>query len=1099
MINTSQLFSSKIAESTRQLSARLMYGTEEISGAIRSVQITSGACGEGNFTVGTVFSSYIEVVIDECKDALEDKELLLQIGLLIDDETVEYVDIGYYTVTKPKSSVYSTTFTAVGRITSKLNKLFDVPAVLTLKNIADAITAATGITIVFNGEVSNAVLAKDITGLTCKEALSVIAGTFGGFATEDNSGNIVVSKYNTDSKVPVNGDRMTALPEFNDYDYELNGIKVVASAASESEDGSAIEEVAFTEGEPRFAMTNEFMTADLFESFVTNTVGYIYRPGAVPLALGDPRLQPWDCLEVTDLNDNVHIVPCLNIVHTFDGGLTTTITAPGESESESSSSVAGPLAQQVEQIAYKLLIAQEAILKRLRANEILADNITGATGNFTKYLTGVKIIGDLIEAGTLKTDRLIIKGTDGKYYALSTDFSGLPNVEPVKEDAIHGSVLVKKSITADRINVTDLFAQTIEATGAIKGATIETNAGNIAGWDLQKDCLANENETILPTGWGMDIPVKVSGKLYSKPESFTFSEGASGGTDGFYPTGTTQHCIPLLEFDVTEAEYQSKTGVTLLGVVDDGNYATVLLNSNGASLKLSNTAELEAEGSSFRAGVNYASVYGAEGITLTGDVDVNGDLSIYGVSISELIGAGGSGGGGESSEYEIVDSIDEMTDPTKQYVLDGYIYEAQTVVVEGEVTSPDLFEPTESSSADFLNKRMSGTSGSVTAKDGCFVTDFIAVPDDFASITPFTARLNHESICSGNSKAVFFNSSKSRVGANILRTDTNTTISNGETVSDIKTQGDSSSVLPTDWSKVAYIRIEYQLKTSALVWGDIKDCKVTFDAYNETTEGTTRTEFVNTGEIYAPAGSNTGAIVKNTINIAKNTEAIEKNATDIEELKTDVESLKETGGAQSDTVWYAVGDSITAGLYVGADKSWVAHVMNYNGYSANSKNLGVSGIGFVRADPTTSKTIRTVVDANSFANVDLVTVAVGINDWQESCNIEIVKTEMEYCFSKILTDNPCCKIYFVTPLNKNRGTQATNWALGFAVNGLTLEQFVEQQMSVCKNAGIEVIDMTHNSVINKYNLPSMFSDNTHPTADCHKALGKELARKITFA
>lgn len=463
MINASELFSSKIAESTRQLSARLMYDTEEISGAIRSVQITSGACGEGNFTVGAVFSSYIEVVIDECEDALENKELLLQIGLLVDDETVEYVDIGYYTVTKPKSSVYSTTFTAVGRITSKLNEMFDVPSVLTLRNIADAITAATGVTIVFNGEVSDAVLAKDITGMTCKEALSVIAGTFGGFATEDNSGNIVVSKYNMDSKVPVNGDRMTALPEFNDYDYELNGIKVVVSAAGETEDGSAIEEVAFTEGTPRLTMTNEFMTSGLFESFVANTVGYKYRPGTVTLALGDPRLQPWDCLEVTDVRDNVYIVPCLNIVHTFDGGLTTTITAPGESESESSSNVAGPIAQQMERMYSALITAQEAIVKRLKADEILADDITGATGNFTKYLTGVRIIGDLIEAGTLKTDRLIVKGSDGNYYRINTDFTGIPNVEPVEEDTIHGSILVAESITADKINVTDLFSQNITA------------------------------------------------------------------------------------------------------------------------------------------------------------------------------------------------------------------------------------------------------------------------------------------------------------------------------------------------------------------------------------------------------------------------------------------------------------------------------------------------------------------------------------------------------------------------------------------------------------------------------------------------------------
>lgn len=485
MINVSELFSSKIAESTRQFSTRLMCGTEEIIGAIKSVQITSGACSESDFTVGAVFSSYIEVVIDKCEDILEDKELLLQIGLLVDDDTVEYADIGYYTVTKPKTSAYSTTFTAVGRITSKLNKIFDVPEVLTLRNIANAITAATGVNIVFNGEVSDAVLGNDVTGMTCKEALFVIAATFGGFATEDNAGNIVVSKYNTDSKVAVNGDRMTAFPEFNDLNYQLSGIKVVVSAESVDEDGNVIEEVAFTEGTPRLIITNEFMTADLFESFVANTVGYTFRPGVVPLALGDPRLEPWDCLKVTDVKGNVHIVPCLNIVHTFDGGLSTTITAPGESESESSSSVGGSITQQLKGLEVALLSIQEAIVKRLKAEEILTEDIKAATGEFTKYLKGVKIL-------------------------------------------------------AEQIDVDGLFAKDIEATGSVKGLTFISEGTpdyndippELAIWLKESILKASGSSLILKSGTeGENDYMEAISTAFGTKYRVYLSEGPYGGTE----------------------------------------------------------------------------------------------------------------------------------------------------------------------------------------------------------------------------------------------------------------------------------------------------------------------------------------------------------------------------------------------------------------------------------------------------------------------------------------------------------------------------------------------------------------------------------------
>ncbi|MBQ4561374.1 MAG: SGNH/GDSL hydrolase family protein [Clostridia bacterium] len=427
--------------------------------------------------------------------------------------------------------------------------------------------------------------------------------------------------------------------------------------------------------------------------------------------------------------------------------------------------------------------------------------------------------------------------------------------------------------------------------------------------------------------------------------------------------------------------------------------------------------------------------------------------------------------------YTIVSSIDEMTDTEKKYVLNGYIYEARTVVTEGETTSPDLFNPTEATASTYLNKRLSGSSGSESSSNGSFITDHISVVDDNGKslfvdengnvVSTFKIRFNGTAILGTQSKVVFFYTSADtgalqRAGANILTT-TNTTVANGEAVSDLVVKGDSSSMLPTEWNRVTHVKLQYQIATAEIGWDDIKDAVITFDVYNETTEGTTRIEFVNTGELYNSSGNNT------TI-------------------------------TQSDTVWYAIGDSITSGYLIGGpSKTWVAHVMKYNGYSEESKNLGVAGIGFVREDPTDGNVIQDIIENNNFSAVDLVTVAVGINDWQNNCSIDDVKTAMIACFDKILSENPYCKIFFITPFNKNRGTKETNWALGYEQNGITLEDFVAGQISACKDYGVEVIDMTHSSVINKYNLTSVLYDNTHPNEACHIALGKELARKINFA
>lgn len=100
----------------------------------------------------------------------------------------------------------------------------------------------------------------------------------------------------------------------------------------------------------------------------------------------------------------------------------------------------------------------EAAIKKVFAESGIINELIVEDGTVVKELVGVTLKGDLIEAGTLKADRLIVKGSDGNYYALSTDFTAMPGVEPVEEDAIHGSVLVKKSIVAEKIAVDDLVA-----------------------------------------------------------------------------------------------------------------------------------------------------------------------------------------------------------------------------------------------------------------------------------------------------------------------------------------------------------------------------------------------------------------------------------------------------------------------------------------------------------------------------------------------------------------------------------------------------------------------------------------------------------------
>lgn len=58
--------------------------------------------------------------------------------------------------------------------------------------------------------------------------------------------------------------------------------------------------------------------------------------------------------------------------------------------------------------------------------------------------------------------------------------------------------------------------------------------------------------------------------------------------------------------------------------------------------------------------------------------------------------------------------------------------------------------------------------------------------------------------------------------------------------------------------------------------------------------------------------------------------------------------------------------------------------------------------------------------------------------------------------------------------------------------------FYQLQKTVCEFHGIELIDMTHSSIINRENIKTMLPDYVHPTVECHAVMARELTRKINF-
>lgn len=219
--------------------------------------------------------------------------------------------------------------------------------------------------------------------------------------------------------------------------------------------------------------------------------------------------------------------------------------------------------------------------------------------------------------------------------------------------------------------------------------------------------------------------------------------------------------------------------------------------------------------------------------------------------------------------------------------------------------------------------------------------------------------------------------------------------------------------------------------------------------------------------------------------------------------------------------WIALGDSITEGYYSTApntyavtDRNWVKIASELMGCTVT--NSGVGGSGYMdNTHATDNKNAKEKVNTINFRNFDVVTLAYGVNDWKYGYPLgdmqdsvsggSSVIANMRYCIEKIISDNPLCKIIVVTPINCrgydfSYGDESTNYGIGYTIadNGKTLQDFFDGMKTVCEYYGIDMMDLTHNSIVNRKSIVNLLKDGVHPSLECHKVLGHEIAKKIQY-
>ena len=364
MIQASNQFIEAITAESRQFKASLLCNGEELDCEITNMEIHKGASGD-QIVPGAVFIPYMEFSVRNCSAELTGKTIAPIINLVVDyDETGEPIydedgiRLGEFIAIKPLRATDSLSCKAVGKLGMRggLTYTSSLTYPAALANVITELSSQLNMPIILKGLSSSAkTLEVSMSGELLRDALGYVGCILGGFVTEDNVGNIVISKYGAGEPLEVAPWKSQSQPSFAEEDWECTGIKVVVSEereeAVEDSEGEPITtivpEVSYSHGTPNIVVFNPYMTEALFNSMYQCIEGYSFRPGNIDMNMGDPRLEAWDYLVIEDLNGTTHTMPCLNISHKYHGGCESSISCDIKTSFEETAETIGPMSKQL--------------------------------------------------------------------------------------------------------------------------------------------------------------------------------------------------------------------------------------------------------------------------------------------------------------------------------------------------------------------------------------------------------------------------------------------------------------------------------------------------------------------------------------------------------------------------------------------------------------------------------------------------------------------------------------------------------------------------------------------------------------------------------
>ena len=379
-----------------------------VTGALLTLTVTASVNGEQPLlTVGNTCAKTVQMQFSGVQTGFLEGVLVLSA-----QSGAEALPLGTFAVTEAVTRGGQTTVTAVDAMGVALAELYQPTlsgAAATAWAVLNDVAAKAGVALSarvsgYQSVLAGVSMASLAAGYTRRTVVGWIAGLCGCNAVIDRAGKLDFIWYSASGMTLHRADCYEGMDEIQ----ENNSVFSMLSVSVVDGNGNT-QTLSPTSAEGTGALIeNPFMTQARLDGLWSGIGGMTYRPAELSF-LGDLRLDAGDLITLTLDDGTTCSVPVMSLTHTYDGGVTTHVTALGQGESAAAGvrndGLLGgklrSLSAEVAQLGALTVEDENGVTKinggRIDTDSLFAQNIT-ATGTITgAQLIGAILSGDAID------------------------------------------------------------------------------------------------------------------------------------------------------------------------------------------------------------------------------------------------------------------------------------------------------------------------------------------------------------------------------------------------------------------------------------------------------------------------------------------------------------------------------------------------------------------------------------------------------------------------------------------------------------------------------------------------------------------------------